>query len=166
MSPPGDNYREKKEKISWAKGEMAKFYVKAVAEDSARLVQLLGDIPDAARRSEAIAIISQLIMHARGEAEFGMPSPADDMLTKLQTEPARSKNPQQAEQRRRRERLWPYVKERATKFPLESPTKIITKLLIQNDFKALFTKKKAPFKAARRTLDADAAALLKDFQQT
>jgi len=154
---PKSDYYAKKASLGWAQGEMARFYARAVPEDIESLVRLI----DPQRRSEAMRIINQLIMHARGEAEFGMPSPVEKMLTKLKTEHARSENPQQAKQRQRRERLWPYVKAKAAEFPLESPAKIITLLRKGKGFREQFDAI-----AARRTLDADAAALLKEFRQT
>ena len=139
---------------------MAKFYTRSIEENIEALVPLLDDIPDPQRRKEAMTAVWTLIRNVRGHAEFGMASPVEEMLTKLRAEHARSNNPQQAEQRQRRERLWPYVKAKATDFPLASPTKIITLLLQGKGFRKRFEA------TARRTLDTDAEALLKEFRQT
>jgi hypothetical protein len=157
---PGEDTPEKKERIGRAKEEMAEFYAKAVAEDVARLVQLLGDMTAAVRRDEAIEIVGRLVMHARGEAEFGMPSPAEEMLKKLGMEHARLMNPQPAERRQRRELLRPYVKAVVSEYPSAKPARIITLLLKGKDFRETFSA------TSRRTLDADAKALLKEFPQT
>ena len=86
-----------------------------------------------------------------------MASPVEEMLTKLRAEHARSNNPQQAEQRQRRERLLPYVKAKADPDSrLASPTKIITLLLKGKGFRKRFEA------TARRTLDNDAEARSKN----
>jgi hypothetical protein len=151
VSAPGDRYLEKKEKISRAKEEMAKFYVKAVAEDVAQLIALV----DPQRRLEAMRIINSLIVHARGEAEFSMPSPTGKMLTTLRAEPAHSKNNEnRAErQKQRREGFQPFVAEIVRERPEERhrPAKIATQLRRRPDFKDI----------PRRTLEEDVRAILK-----
>jgi hypothetical protein len=151
VTAPGDDYLEKKKRLVWAKEEMAKFYVKAVAEDIAQLIAFV----DPQRRPEAMRIINLLVMHACGEAEFGMPSPADDMLTKLGAERARSKNNENraAGRERRREHLRPLVEEIVRQRPEERdhPAKIATQLRRRKDFKDV----------PRRTLEDDVKAILK-----
>ena len=149
------DYREIKEGVGWAKGEMAKHYAAGRASDVEQSILLT----DPQRRPEAIEIIDRLIMDARGEAEFSMPSPADEMLTKLATAHARSNNPQHVERKERRERLRPYVAEVLETKPNAGAAELVRLLGKRQAFGKAFPE-------ARRTLEADAAALLKEIRQT
>jgi hypothetical protein len=89
-------------------------------------------------------------MRARGEAEFGLPSPAAEMITKLGAAHARSANPQTAEKEQRLKRLRPYVKKMASAYPDEKPAGIATLLRQKVKFK----------KVPRSTLEGDVKALM------
>jgi hypothetical protein len=151
-----DDFCAKATNIRAATVTMAKFYTGRLAGNIEALVRLLDDIPNPQRRQGAMTAVHMLIQNVRGHAEFGMPSPADELLTKLGTEHARSKNnTKRAEkQEQRRERLQPLVAEIVRERPEERdcPAKIATQLRRRSDFKD----------APRRTLEEDVKAILKN----
>ena len=157
-----DDFRAKQANVRAARVNMAKLHTGRIAENIKTLVLLLDDIPDPQRRKEAMSAVWTLIRNVRGQTECGMVSPFEEMLTKLGTEHARSGNPQPAEQRQRRELLRPHVKAMASEHAsAKTGARIITLLLRGKDFREQFSGV-----ARRRTLDADAEALLKEFLQT
>ena len=151
-----DDFRAKATNIGAATVIMARFYAGRIAGNIEALVPLLDDIPDPQRRKEAMTAVHMLIQNVRGQSEFGMPSPADELLTKLGTQHARSKNnTKRAEkQEQRREGLQPLVAEIVRGRPEERdrPAKIATQLRRRPDFKD----------APRRTLEEDVKAILKN----
>ena len=89
-----------------------------------------------------------------------MPSPADKLFDGLSTLNARKILTAAKEERRKL--LRPFVAAEASKHaPAKTGPKIITRLLRGKDFRERFSAR-----VSRRTLDADATALLEEFAQT
>jgi hypothetical protein len=157
----GDDSDAKKANIRAHGLTMAKYYARETADDIEALIPLFDRIPDSHERWEAMTRVRKLMQDVRGEAEYGMPSPADAMLKAVEMEHIRSKKTPAADQRQRRERMRSFVADMKRENPSATPARITTLLRKQNTFKALFVKEDAKFKASRRTLEDDVGFLLR-----
>ena len=105
----GDDIDAKKANIRASGHIMANFYASETAGDIEALILLLDDLPDLQTRKEAMTRLLKLIRDVRGEAEFGMRSPADGMLKAVEMEQVRAEGRASKEKRHRRELLRPLV---------------------------------------------------------
>ena len=104
--------------LKQAQGAMEAFYAKGTAESVETMVGLIDAIPDPQWHLKAITTLRLLVMQARGEGEFGSPSP----VAEIEAANARSGNSKRVEERR--ERLRPHVTRMVDANPCAGPAKI------------------------------------------
>ena len=159
----GDNVDAKKTNIRAHEPKMIKFNQRGAAEEIEAFVQALDAMLHLTREeaiiqgrnlADELALgVWRLMWKVRGEAEYGMSSPADVMLKAVEAGVARDGNTKKVNERR--ERLRPWVEEMAAKHPTARAPRVITELLKRKEFRD-------EFPHARATLNADAEAILKN----
>jgi hypothetical protein len=123
----------------------------------------LNEISDLEKRAEAIGSLSAAIILVFVCGNAFAPSMTDEYLREVAAEKARSKKAEFDAQRsvHRIKAMIPFVLDRMSRAPTDTPTRIATHLRLRNkSFRATFVEKKSPHKVGRTTIERDVAMIV------